>query len=647
MFQSLHLLHALFLILLAALVARMARAGEARRRDTWPAALVFLGAGTRLVFLFEMSRWPLLAHPQVDAEFYFEWASRLARGIPDMAEYWVDPLYAYLMGAIFRWTGPTLVVPTVLGLVCGLGSLGLIQHIVSVAMGRRWGRLAGLAFALYPVAWLFDIVPLKSTPATFGVLVFIACLMIDGRRMRPAVYCLAGVGLGFAVGLGAQLGLLVVPGSLQVWYRNRREGRAHRFRCASMFLACFLLPLSPFLIHHAWITGSLAPTQVNAGMTLYVSNNPESNGRLTHLPFLREHPRFEVPDWVREASRRTGRNVTPFQASRYWAGEARRHAMANPGHIVSLVAARFGFTFHAYEWPDNYDDNLVPLVTAIGTFPLATTGVIAPLGLVAILILLGAGVRPLPPGPRFRHRGFILGCLAALACPLLLFYVSTRMRFVFVTGLFLVFPHALARLAWAWRRGRRGYAAALTAGILVTTLWCHRPIEQKSLGTALTNLAAGFLFDSRHDEALALYELTLRLEPDNTDALMNGAYILRKQGQHARALAHYEELLRIEPRLVKVHHEAGDAARLAGDAAAAVRHYGALHIAEPADVAVAIKLGLALIRSGDADTGRGLLVRARNLSRQGGKAGYHVSPEMLQEAEEELRRAMSSVPAPH
>src|SRR4029450_4956872 len=127
--------------------ARQVKARDGLR----PALLVVAVAlAVRLVYLVQLTHTPLDGLVRLDQEYYRTWAVELAAGTWDEhAPYEQGPLYAYLLGALFRVAGVADDLAVRLQLLSG----GLVPLLL-YAVGRRLGGAgtaltAGLMAATY------------------------------------------------------------------------------------------------------------------------------------------------------------------------------------------------------------------------------------------------------------------------------------------------------------------------------------------------------------------------------------------------------------------------------------------------------------------------------------------------------------------
>jgi len=112
------------------------------------------------------------------------------------------------------------------------------------------------------------------------------------------------------------------------------------------------------------------------------------------------------------------------------------------------------------------------------------------------------------------------------------------------------------------------------------------------------NLANEYVRLGRLDEAKAEYEATLRYRPDSYDAHSNLGNLLRLQGRPAEALTHFEAALRLKPDLVAAYVGKGNADVELQRSVAAIQDYVAALRLDPTDAEAAYDLGNVYLRAG-------------------------------------------------
>jgi 4-amino-4-deoxy-L-arabinose transferase-like glycosyltransferase len=139
-----------------------------------------LGLTLRIVHLAANSGNPMLYMPVLDESYYVELGKVIAGGkwLGEDGIFFMDPLYGYFLGGLFFLFGDNLT--TVRLVQVGLDSLNilLIYGIGARIHSKQAGVLAALVYALYPVAFFYSLLILKTTLAVTVLLASVLLLLL-------------------------------------------------------------------------------------------------------------------------------------------------------------------------------------------------------------------------------------------------------------------------------------------------------------------------------------------------------------------------------------------------------------------------------------------------------------------------------------
>jgi tetratricopeptide (TPR) repeat protein len=300
-----------------------------------------------------------------------------------------------------------------------------------------------------------------------GLLAFAIFLRARERRDVPTM-AVAGLIFGVTV-IGVGQWLVALAGLTVYAIVDRSLPKPVARRLAAVFLGSALLVLLPLITWNSYYGGGLLLTSADAGLNLYLGNNPLSTG-LTGRPFgLRDVPEYEENDSRQLAERDAGHPLTPAGVSRHWSQRAVAWAFGNPGKFLDTTRKKVTVLWNSYEIPDSYHfafirAQYIPWLWIAGTF-----AIVGPLGLIGLV--LAAGHRPARP-----LYVICLGYLAVIA----LFYVRSRYR---MPGLPFLMIFAAATIDWTlrvlgredWRPAAAIAAAAAVTGLFVNQTYCEPP----------------------------------------------------------------------------------------------------------------------------------------------------------------------------
>ncbi len=241
-----------------------------------------------------------------------------------------------------------------------------------------------------------------------------------------------------------------------------------------------------------------------------------------------------------------------------------------------------------------------------------------PLGALAVLITLWLLRSRMGKGPLVAVL-FFTGTLAPAlgfldVFPFRYSYVADHFQYLASIGLIALAVGAGAAIArWAGPRGRRlgtltAAAVLLMLGVStgrqthiyenLETLWRDTLAKNPSAWIAHNNLGSALERAGHLEEAMAHYELALRIKPDQAEAHYNLGLALAQEGRTRDAIAQYEQALQIKPDDAETHNNLGNALLQVGDFDQAAGHFETALRIKPDYAAAHYNLGLALVQLG-------------------------------------------------
>src|SRR6185369_14267545 len=289
----------------------------------------------------------------------------------------------------------------------------------------------------------------------------------------------AGVIFGVTV-VGVGQWLLALAGLAVYAGVDRDLPRAVRRRLAGAFLAGALVVLVPLVAWNSWWGGGLMLTSGDAGLNLYLGNNPLTTGLTGRPPGLRDVPEYEESDSHRLAERDAGHPLTPAGVSRHWSQRAVGWATAYPLSFLETTRKKLLVLWNSYEIPDSYHFAFIRAQYLPWLWACSSFGVVGPLGLVGLVLAA-------------RHRRawpLYVMCLGYLGV-ITLFYVRSRYR---MPALPFLIVFAAAAVDWAVRifpREDWRPLAALGLGVAVAVVFVNHTYCEPATPTAPAICLAG------------------------------------------------------------------------------------------------------------------------------------------------------------
>ena len=569
------------------------------------AAIVAAAIVVRIVFLGELTRSELGTVPSLDSRFYQELAEGLARGTPlPPGALTFNPLYPFVLALVIRLFGAGFLAPLVIQSALGVLTIVLVYAGARrLVEGPRVGKpsaaaTAGIAAAaalLYAQPVVYEGMLLATSIETFffAAAFFLALALdqallgeretaIGSRRVPPAV--LAAL-LGACVGAGA-LGrpnlFLLLAAALPLWILIRHRRRLRGLAPAILVAAGAALLLAPTIARNARETGRFVPVTAHGGINLYIGNRPGASGVYEPPPNMRGDMRGLIEDARAAASAARGRPLSDAEVSDYYAALARETIARDPAAWLRLLGKKLVLFWNRVEVPD------VPNVVFIERSCRVLRALFLPFA--AIAPLAAAGLVALWRSRR--NRGAAAIYLGSAMLSVLPFFVNTRYRLPALPVLagLAAFAVAAAARDLSRRRWRQPLALALVA-LAVFALVTARAAVRVNDSAAYAFLGNHYI--ERGDEARAAeaFAEAYRLDPGQTESMINYARVLMKRGDPGAAAALYERAHARVPRFPRLALEYGTALEKAGRREEATRLYEeALDAERPAERVLACRL---------------------------------------------------------
>ncbi|MBI3299245.1 MAG: glycosyltransferase family 39 protein [Elusimicrobia bacterium] len=529
----------------------------AESKTLW--ALYALALAVRFAHLFWYRGDFWLTVPLLDDSIFESWADLLAKEgwrAPSLGAFDFNPAYPYFLAAFRAVFGRSQLVLFAFQHALGAATAPLLYLVARRAFADRGaGLAAGALAALYGPALFFES---RLLGECWIFLANAAALWLLGRAAgRPWLsWGLGGLCLGVSA-VFRPTALAFVP-AVAVWglWTLRAERRVLA-GAAAAFAVGLWLPLLPFQVRNRLVVpqAGWGLTTSSGGVNLYLGNNPEADGLNQAPSFVRYGPGHEYQDFADEAGRRLGRPLSRAEVSSYWSAEVRRFFRERPAEAVRLLGRKAAFFWNHKEPPDNFFLAIFERFTKLGPVPLASWGLVGPLGLAGFLWSL-AGER--------RHWLLHAYALSAFAV-CLAFYVLARYRFPAAAGLIPFAGLALARLVEHARAKAWGKSAALGGLCAAAFAFSRLPlIGDEDPGVSHYSMAVIYANRGWKDKALEEYRASVEAVPTFKASWLNMGILLAELGQNAGAAEALERAAGLEADPARKELLADNAARLRG-----------------------------------------------------------------------------------
>ncbi len=512
-------------------------------RRFWPtlAVILLISLVGRIVILNEyVTSNPLAGTPINDANTYWQWAERIARGqLVQDEPFFSAPLYPYLLGLLRRLGGglTTVYVVQMLTDLC-------TATVLACAGRRRFGPGAGLlaaaSFLLLLEPASFSLRVLTSTLQ----LLLVALVYYQLLRVQEHPVNTQRVITGVVIGLlclsyppAMVLAVAVVPWLF--WPSRRRVADVGR---AAIPFGVAALIIAPATIHNYNASGNLFFIQSVTAVNLRQGNQPESVGIYTAIPDTHTGRERLFEDVKRLYAETTGREGTWADIDRHYRDQVIEFWRSKPTRTIWLASRKAWYFLSSQRYGDIYQPVAEIDIGAsrwLRLTPLPVAWLMGP-ALVGLVVMLRRPVRYFPEWILF-------------AVPFLLvtvFWYSPRYRLPAIPVIVIAAAWAVA-CALQWRRhGKIAVATGMALGFCVAIGWAgwQRNIDRYAPEATLFHIAHGLEHQGQPQAALVKYAEGFEVNPDVPAALLRYGDLLLELGQRGDALAAFERAYALQPR---------------------------------------------------------------------------------------------------
>ncbi len=540
--------------------ARTGIRGLTSRPWFWPVVIFVVAFLLRTIYISQVRYTPFFQTLGLDAKFYDQWARDIAGGTAERGAFFMTPLYSYFLATVYRLFGRDLLLVRMIQAGLGAGTASLIYLVGRDVFDKRVGLLAGLLTASYGALIFYDCSVLL-TPLLVFLNVLAVYLLLRADSSRRPIYCVAaGAVLGLAaVGRAAAL-LSAAAAVLWMWHsaragagrkatvssdsdggRSRGGERSARrpaaLRGAALVVLGLVLVVGPVTLRNYVVERDFVLVTSNGGLNFFIGNGEGATGGYAKPAGLDIATDLYGKALAEEA---LGRELKPSEVSDYWYARGWEDIRTRPGQWSKLMVRKLAFVMSSYELPqlENYD--FQKRYSALLALPLPGFAVLAPLG------LLGLGLTFRRRRPRLLALYFSVYLLSIVA-----FFVVARYRLPVVPLLIVLASYAAVELA---RRVQAREFAALVVpvvalGVLLYVVNANHYGVNRESGFGQPHFRLGIIYSERGmtEEAVAEYEMAIRLDPEYQKSYLNLGSVLSVAGRTDEAMAAFRNALRVNP----------------------------------------------------------------------------------------------------
>jgi tetratricopeptide (TPR) repeat protein len=256
------------------------------------------------------------------------------------------PLYPALLSLLSGAGGEAMAYRTTQA-VAGVAIACLVFWGGALLLGTAGGFVAGLLCALYGPLLHFET---QFVPAVLLTLLFTSYWLVciaASRRSLP-LWLIAGLLAGAMAGVKNGALALLLPAIVLAVAAGKSRGRRAAASAVILLILGAIIATSPLVIHN-WRAGEPGiGIAANCGAELYKANNPHATGLPPGLAgessWWRGYRYSEV-----EAVMKSGRELSAAGVSRFWAGQAARYVLREPGDFLGLLVHKLGLFWSRHE----------------------------------------------------------------------------------------------------------------------------------------------------------------------------------------------------------------------------------------------------------------------------------------------------------
>ena len=484
------------------------------------------------------------------------------------------PLYPFILAVLYKFFGTGLLAVRLFQLACGIAA-GLFLYLIGKrAFDRTTGGLAFLLYGLYGVFPYYEMQILATSLSVLCLLLFTFLFIV--AMDKPAVWRWGAAGLAGGILVLIRPNFLPVMGCvcLYLLYFSNRTSRKKKagfaIKQAAVFAAVFLIILSASLCFNFVSSGEWILLTAHSGINFYIGNNPEADGTYVAVRGIGGAPVDQTADAAKIAEDRLGRMLTAGEVSAYWSGLAMDFITSHPLSAFRLYVKKLVIFWNAYEVPSIANYNLSMRYLPRLCRGAVWFGLISPLSLLGMVILWRK---------RTPKQTFLYVLILSYIATLLLFYVNGRYRLPIVPFLIL-FTAAFLKWLYLQASDKRAITAAaclVTASILGVLVHLNLPrlhISRYEAG-GLEKLGLVFISEGAYQQAEAVLDEAIRLDPENFRSYLNRGLALFFQGREAEGEASFQKAVALRDDCWEAWHGLGNIAMIQGRPEEAAEYYRA------------------------------------------------------------------------
>lgn len=513
------------------------------------AVILLLAGALRVIVTWQHYHHPLFTSLRLDEVYNDQWAREAAAGslfkqsMPISA-----PGYPWFLGAVYAVFGRNLLVPRILQVIMGLGSVLLAHNISRRLFGPAAALVSALLMALYWPLIVFEQRLLLATLFVVMNLFTLAAAIWSLDHDSIPGWISTGLGLGAMTVVYPTAVIWTI--ALAAWLAAnaiKKRSRTSAF-AATALAAGFLLLILPIVAMGQTRTGEWYFLRSHAGFNLYLGNNPAADGTM-YARLGGGWDRIEALP-VKEAG-----VITLNGQDRFYLAKVKQFIVQDPGDFFKLWARKSALILNRREIRATIDPEFHRSLFSALRLPLPGFALVLGLALAALA----------SPAIQDRRRRLLALYLGSYAAAMISTVVASRYRLPLAAGLIICggagavnlyssLASLAAKKAGAGRRRNLAAPALFLAGIGLAFL----PVAPKySRAEEYSFLGLAYSQAGDNQAAMSYYRKALEADPRCAMAMTEIAALERGRGDLDSALAWQARSVAADPDGGYGHYDLG------------------------------------------------------------------------------------------
>jgi len=520
------------------------------------AGIFILSVAIRLIYLYQLKSSPLFEGSfAIDSGFYDTFALKILDGnFLYKNSLCLNPLYPFFLSFVYLFSGHSLTAAALSQIFLdSLSCIFLYFICMKVFKKSEIGLLASFVYACYGVAVFYTGFLLDTSLVTFLNVLLVLFVLYAKDSKRPALWFFAGMTIGTASLLKANIILFFPLLILWIFYNRKKDIKLSRRTVDFLFIIVGIaVMVVPFSVRNYMMNKRAMPLSSHGGITFYISNNPLSEGDYTLFPGIPPSPSGQLESFIQIAREETGEELTPEEASNHWFLKGFKFIKHNKRAYLLLALKKLRFFWNAEEIQVNLNYYFCKRFLPVLRAPLFTFGIIAPFALLGFLV----ATRKRSPGT-----DLIFLFIFSYIISSVLLYISSRQRLPSVPFIIMFGAYGFSNLVDLIRYRRKKELFLFSSLLIVAFLFVNRQDTAiksiNSFSSSYYNLGNKYLGKGMLDEAIKEYSQAIESAPNHAGAHNNLGICYLRKGMKKKAILEYKKAIEIDPGYWIAHFNLG------------------------------------------------------------------------------------------